>query len=64
VPLCLKLYAHQGGVFINSKVLILFGGIEDDSLSVINSDTYLYDLRKNYVKNIAKMNQNRYAFTY
>lgn len=64
VPLKLKLHAHQGGILVKPKELILFGGIEDDSLSVISASTYLYDLGKNEVKNLAKMNQNRYGFTY
>lgn len=42
----------------------MFGGIEDDSLSVISPDTYIYDMGKKSAKKLGRMNQNRYAFTY
>lgn len=33
----MKLYSYQGGISINKYEFILFGGIEDDSLSVVTS---------------------------
>ena len=66
VPLSLSLYAYQGGVITHNynQDIILFGGIEDDSLSVITAETYIYRLKTNSAYKIAKMNQNRYAFAY
>ena len=47
VPLPLKLYSHQGGVQTTNTSFILFGGIEEDSLSIVSYQTYHFDIASN-----------------
>jgi hypothetical protein len=50
-------------VNIKHLTYILFGGIEDDSLSFISSETYLYDHLARDVKRLANMSTPRYSFS-
>jgi N-acetylneuraminic acid mutarotase len=64
VPLELRLYANSGGVSLHHLTYLIFGGIEDDSLSFISSETYLYNHLTREVKKLANMSTPRYSFSY
>jgi hypothetical protein len=64
VPLSLKLYASSGGVNIEHLTYILFGGIEDDSLSYVSNQTFLYNHLTRQVKALANMTTPRYSFAF
>lgn len=64
VPLSLKLYANSGGVNLDHMTYLLFGGIEDDSLSYVSNQAYLYNHLTKEVKKLSSMSTARYAFSY
>lgn len=60
----MKLFANSGGVNIDKLNYLLFGGIEDDSLSCVSSDVYYYNHSMKEVKKMASMLTQRYAFAF
>jgi hypothetical protein len=51
-------------VNLNHLTYILFGGIEDDSLSYVSNQTFLYNHQTKEVKALASMATPRYSFAY
>lgn len=64
VPLGLKLFAEAGGVELSPFTYFLFGGIEDDSLSTVSSDCYIYNHKSKTAKKTMNMLTPRYSFSY
>ncbi len=49
---------------MNNLTYIIFGGIEDDSLSYVSNQTFLYNHQSREVKVLANMATPRYSFAY
>lgn len=45
VPLSLRLYTEGGGAHLKDAEYLIFGGMEDDSLTAVSSATYIYNHR-------------------
>ena len=64
VPLALKLHSEAGGVSLGGFKYLIFGGIEDDSLSSVTADTYLYDHQTRSCNKLKAMITPRYVFAF
>lgn len=63
-PLALKLHSEAGGICLGQYKYLLFGGIEDDSLSSVTADTYLYDHKTRSCAKLNPMINPRYVFAF
>ena len=59
----MKLYSESGGVALDHLQFLLFGGIEDDSLSTVTPSTYLYNHKTKSSQKVGNMLTPRYSFS-